>query len=146
VEWGMTISSALIPLLLGVALATCSMGSPSTVRTSNTGLFQLLLPLACERITTLCVPPHGCHYLMLKHRELISGSSARRGIGVAAVVVVFGFHHLDPLRPLLGLLPSPSTRSACWRPSLRRGSLSVERPLLSPWGGVARSSRLYPNR
>jgi cytochrome d ubiquinol oxidase subunit II len=111
-KWGMTISSALIPLLLGVALGDMLHGLAINSAHQYTGnFFQLLLPYGLwSGITTLVLSLlMGVTYLMLKTTGELRERVVRfaGGIGVAAVVVVFGFITWTHFAHSSGFLPSP---------------------------------------
>lgn len=94
-QWGMAVGSALVPLLLGVALGDLLHGLPIDRAGNYTGsFFDLLVPygLWCGvTLLSLCLLL-GVTYLMLKttgplHERAVSWS---RPIGAVAVVTVFG--------------------------------------------------------
>ncbi len=111
-KWGMTIGSALIPLLVGVALADLLHGLPINSHHEYTGnFFNLLTPFGLWSGITLLVLSlmMGATYLTLKTTGELHERSQRAaaGIGVAAIVVTFGFMTWIHVGLSTGFVPKP---------------------------------------
>jgi cytochrome d ubiquinol oxidase subunit II len=111
-RWGMTIGSALIPFLVGVALGDLLHGLPINSQHEYTGGFwQLLTPFGLWSGLTLTVLSllMGSTYLSLKTTgELqVRAQQAAIGAGVAAVVVTFGFMTWIHVGLGTGFVPEP---------------------------------------
>ena len=111
-RWGLTVGSALIPFLLGVALGDLLHGLPINSHHDYTGGFwQLLTPFGLWTGLTLTVLSllSGATYLALKttgdlHRR---AQNAATGIGAVAVVVAFGFMTWVHVGLSTGFVPEP---------------------------------------
>ncbi|HMK63203.1 MAG TPA: cytochrome d ubiquinol oxidase subunit II, partial [Acidimicrobiales bacterium] len=95
-RWGMTIGSALIPLLVGVALGDLLHGLPVNAQHEYTGnFFDLLTPFGLWSGVTLLVLSlmMGATYLTLKTTGELHARARQAAtvIGVVAMVVTFGF-------------------------------------------------------
>src|SRR5215469_12069960 len=95
-RWGMTIGSAAIPFLIGVALGDLLHGLPINSQHEYTGSFwTLLTPFGLWTGLTLTVLSllMGATYLTLKTTGDIHARAQRAasGIGAVAVIVSFGF-------------------------------------------------------
>jgi cytochrome d ubiquinol oxidase subunit II len=111
-RWGMTIGSALIPFLVGVALGDLLHGLPINSQHEYTGSFwQLLTPFGLWTGLTLTVLSllMGSTYLALKTTgELqVRSQQAAIGIGLAAVLVTFGFMTWVHVGLSTGFVPEP---------------------------------------
>ncbi len=111
-RWALTIGSALIPLLLGVALGDLLHGLPIDSSHNYTGSFWgLLVPYGLYTGITLVVMCllMGATYLSLKTtgalHERVSGLA--RPIGWLAVLVVFGFVTWTHVGLGKGFVPNP---------------------------------------
>jgi cytochrome d ubiquinol oxidase subunit II len=111
-RWGLTVGSALIPFLIGVALGDLLHGLPINSHHEYTGGFwQLLTPFGLWTGLTLTVLSllSGATYLSLKttgdlHRRAQSAATA---IGVVAVIVTFGFMTWVHVGLSTGFVPEP---------------------------------------
>ena len=111
-RWGLTVGSALIPFLLGVALGDLLHGLPINSEHNYTGGFwQLLTPFGLWTGLTLTVLSllSGATYLSLKttgdlHRR---AQNAATWIGVGAVIVTFGFMTWVHVGLSTGFVPEP---------------------------------------
>src|SRR6516162_9040520 len=95
-RWGLTIGSALIPFLVGVALGDLLHGLPINSQHEFTGSFwDLLTPFGLWTGLTLTVLSlmSGATYLTLKTTGELHTRAQRaaEAIGLAAIVVAFGF-------------------------------------------------------
>jgi cytochrome d ubiquinol oxidase subunit II len=111
-RWGMTIGSALIPFLLGVALGDLLHGLPINSQHEYTGGFwQLLTPFGLWTGLTLTVLSllMGAIYLTLKTTgDLhVRAQRAASGIGAVAVIVSFGFFTWIHVGLSTGFVPEP---------------------------------------
>jgi cytochrome d ubiquinol oxidase subunit II len=111
-RWGMTIASALIPFLVGVALGDLLHGLPINSQHEYTGGFwQLLTPFGLWTGLTLTVLSllMGSTYLSLKTTGELQARAQRSatGIGVAAVIVTFGFMTWVHVGLGTGFVPEP---------------------------------------
>ncbi len=111
-KWGMTIGSALIPLLVGVALADLLHGLPINAHHEYTGnFFNLLTPFGLWSGVTLLVLSlmMGATYLTLKTTGELHERAQRaaEGIGVASIVVTFGFMTWIHVGLSTGFVPKP---------------------------------------
>jgi cytochrome d ubiquinol oxidase subunit II len=111
-RWGMTIGSALIPLLAGVALGDLLHGLPINSQHQFTGgFFTLLTPFGLWTGVTLLVLSlmMGATYLSLKTTGELQARAQRAagGIGVAAIVVTFGFMTWIHVGLSTGFVPEP---------------------------------------
>jgi len=111
-KWGMTIGSALIPLLVGVALADLLHGLPINAHHDFTGnFFDLLTPFGLWSGVTFLVLSlmMGATYLTLKTTGELHERAQRAasGIGVAAIVVTFGFMTWIHVGLSSGFVPKP---------------------------------------
>ena len=111
-KWGMTIGSALIPLLVGVALADLLHGLPINAHHDFTGnFFDLLTPFGLWSGVTFLVLSlmMGATYLTLKTTGELHERAQRAasGIGVAAIVVTFGFLTWIHVGLSTGFVPKP---------------------------------------
>ncbi len=111
-RWSLVVGSALVPLLLGVALGDLLHGLPINGSHDYTGSFvDLLLPYGLWTGLTLLVLSllMGATFLSLKTtgelHERTRRASAR--IGAAAVVVVFGFLTWTHVGLTTGFVPKP---------------------------------------
>jgi cytochrome bd ubiquinol oxidase subunit II len=111
-RWGLTIGSALIPLLIGVALGDLLHGLPINSHHEYTGSFwELLTPFGLWTGLTLLVLSllSGATFLTLKttgelHRR---ARRAATGIGLVAVVVSVGFMTWVHVGLSTGFVPEP---------------------------------------
>ncbi len=111
-RWGLTIGSALIPLLVGVALGDLLHGLPIDKAHQFTGnFFTLLTPFGLWSGVTLLVLSllMGSTYLMLKTTGELHARAQRAAtvLGVAAVVVTFGFMTWIHVGLSTGFVPEP---------------------------------------
>jgi len=111
-RWGMTVGSALIPFLVGVALGDLLHGLPINSQHEYTGGFwQLLTPFGLWTGLTLTVLSllMGSTYLALKTTGdlQVRAQRAAIGIGVAAVLVSFGFMTWVHVGLSTGFVPEP---------------------------------------
>jgi cytochrome d ubiquinol oxidase subunit II len=111
-RWGMTIGSALIPFLLGVALGDLLHGLPINSQHEYTGSFwTLLTPFGLWTGLTLTVLSlfMGAAYLTLKTTGEIHARAQRAtaGIGAVAVIVSFGFFTWIHVGLSTGFVPEP---------------------------------------
>jgi cytochrome bd ubiquinol oxidase subunit II len=111
-RWGMTIGSALIPFLLGLALGDLLHGLPINSQHEYTGSFwNLLTPFGLWTGLTLTVLSlmMGATYLALKTTgELLARAQrAATGIGAVAVVVAIGFFTWVHVGLSTGFVPEP---------------------------------------
>jgi cytochrome bd ubiquinol oxidase subunit II len=111
-RWGMTIGSAVIPFLVGVALGDLLHGLPINSQHEYTGGFwQLLTPFGLWSGLTLTVLSllMGSTYLSLKTTGVLQvrAQQAAIGIGVAAVIVTFGFMTWVHVGLSTGFVPEP---------------------------------------
>ena len=111
-RWGMTIGSALIPFLLGVALGDLLHGLPVNSQHEYTGSFwDLLTPFGLWTGLTLTVLSlmMGATYLTLKTTGELHARAQRAatGIGAVAVVVAFGFFTWVHVGLSTGFVPEP---------------------------------------
>ena len=111
-RWGLTIGSALIPFLIGVALGDLLHGLPINSQHQYTGGFwQLLTPFGLWTGVTLTVLSllSGATYLALKttgdlHQRALNFATV---IGVVAVIVTFGFMTWVHVGLSTGFVPEP---------------------------------------
>jgi cytochrome d ubiquinol oxidase subunit II len=111
-RWGLTIGSALIPFLVGVALGDLLHGLPINSHQQFTGNFlNLLTPFGLWTGLTLVVLSLllGSTFLMLKTTGELHqrAQKAATGIGLVAVVVTFGFMTWIHLGLGTGFVPRP---------------------------------------
>ncbi|HYA69200.1 MAG TPA: cytochrome d ubiquinol oxidase subunit II, partial [Acidimicrobiales bacterium] len=111
-RWGMTIGSALIPLLVGVALGDLLHGLPINSSHEYTGSFwDLLTPFGLWTGVTLMVLSllMGATYLTLKTTGELHERVERVtvAIGVVAVLVTFGFMTWLHVGLSTGFVPKP---------------------------------------
>ena len=111
-RWGLTIGSALIPLLAGVALGDLLHGLPINSAHQYTGSFWgLLTPFGLWTGVTLLVLSlfMGATYLTLKTTGELHERAQRAAtaIGVASVVVTFGFMTWIHVGLSTGFVPKP---------------------------------------
>ena len=111
-RWGLTIGSALIPLLAGVALGDLLHGLPINSAHQYTGSFLgLLTPFGLWTGVTLLVLSlfMGATYLTLKTTGELHERAQRAAIviGVASVVVTFGFMTWIHVGLSTGFVPKP---------------------------------------
>ncbi|HTU37603.1 MAG TPA: cytochrome d ubiquinol oxidase subunit II [Acidimicrobiales bacterium] len=111
-RWGLTIGSALIPFLIGVALGDLLHGLPINKDHQYTGGFwQLLTPFGLWTGVTLTVLSllSGATYLGLKTTGELHDRVHRFAtvIGVVAVVVAFGFYTWLHVGLSTGFVPEP---------------------------------------
>jgi cytochrome d ubiquinol oxidase subunit II len=111
-RWGMTIGSALIPFLIGVALGDLLHGLPINSQHEYTGSFWgLLTPFGLWTGLTLTVLSLfvGATYLTLKTTGDINARAQRAasGIGAVAVIVSFGFFTWVHVGLSTGFVPEP---------------------------------------
>ncbi len=111
-RWGLTIGSALIPLLVGVALGDLLHGLPINAAHQYTGSFWgLLTPFGLWTGVTLLVLSllMGATYLTLKTTGELHERAQRASavIGVVAVVVTFGFMTWIHVGLSNGFVPKP---------------------------------------
>ena len=111
-RWGLTIGSALIPLLAGVALGDLLHGLPINKAHQFTGSFwTLLTPFGLWTGVTLLVLSlfMGATYLTLKTTGELHARAQRAavGIGALAVVVTFGFMTWMHVGLSTGFVPKP---------------------------------------
>jgi cytochrome d ubiquinol oxidase subunit II len=111
-RWGMTIGSALIPFLIGVALGDLLHGLPINSQHEYTGSFWgLLTPFGLWTGLTLTVLSlfMGATYLTLKTTGDIHARAQRAasGIGAVAVIVSFGFFTWVHVGLSTGFVPEP---------------------------------------
>jgi cytochrome d ubiquinol oxidase subunit II len=109
---GMTVGSALIPFLVGVALGDLLHGLPINSQHEYTGGFwQLLTPFGLWTGLTLTVLSllMGSTYLALKTTGDLQARAQRAaiGIGVAALLVTFGFMTWVHVGLSTGFVPEP---------------------------------------
>jgi cytochrome d ubiquinol oxidase subunit II len=111
-KWGLTIGSALIPLLVGVALGDLLHGLPINAQHEYTGnFFDLLTPFGLwsgVTMVALCLLMGGT-YLTLKTTGELHARIQRAtvGIGVVAIVVTFGFMTWLHVGLSTGFVPKP---------------------------------------
>ena len=111
-RWGLTIGSALIPLLAGVALGDLLHGLPINGAHQFTGnFFTLLTPFGLWTGVTLLVLSlfMGATYVTLKTTGELHERAQRAAtvIGVASVVVTFGFMTWIHVGLSTGFVPKP---------------------------------------
>ena len=111
-RWGLTIGSALIPFLVGVALGDLLHGLPINSQHKFTGGFwQLLTPFGLWTGVTLVVLSllSGATYLSLKTTGELHDRAQRSaaGIGLVAVIVTFGFMTWIHVGLGTGFVPEP---------------------------------------
>ncbi len=111
-RWGMTVGSALIPFLLGVALGDLLHGLPVNSHHQFTGgLWQLLTPFGVWTGVTLVVLSLlvGATYLTLKTTGELHERAHRAAtvIGLVAVIVSFGFMTWVHVGLSTGFVPEP---------------------------------------
>lgn len=111
-KWGLTIGSALIPLLVGVALGDLLHGLPINAHHEYTGnFFGLLTPFGLWSGVTMLVLSllMGGTYLTLKTTGELHARVQRVTvtIGVAAIVVTFGFMTWIHVGLGSGFVPKP---------------------------------------
>ncbi|MFZ0249157.1 MAG: cytochrome d ubiquinol oxidase subunit II [Acidimicrobiales bacterium] len=111
-RWGLTIGSALIPLLVGVALGDLLHGLPINKSHQFTGSFwTLLTPFGLWTGVTLLVLSlfMGATYLTLKTTGELHARAQRASvvIGAVAVVVTFGFMTWIHVGLSTGFVPKP---------------------------------------
>ena len=111
-SWGLTIGSALIPLLVGVALADLLHGLPINAAHQFTGnFFTLLTPFGLWTGVTMLVLSllMGSTYLTLKTTGELHDriQKATVGIGIASIVVTFGFMTWIHVGLSFGFVPKP---------------------------------------
>src|SRR5215469_13620238 len=111
-RWGMTIGSAAIPFLIGVALGDLLHGLPINSQHEYTGSFWgLLTPFGLWTGLTLTVLSlfMGATYLTLKTTGDIHARAQRAaaGIGAVAVIVSFGFFTWIHVGLSTGFVPEP---------------------------------------
>ena len=111
-RWGLTIGSALIPLLVGVALGDLLHGLPINKAHQFTGSFwTLLTPFGLWTGVTLLVLSllMGATYLTLKTTGELRKRAQRAAvaIGALAVVVTFGFMTWLHVGLSMGFVPKP---------------------------------------
>jgi len=111
-RWALTIGSALIPLLVGVALGDLLHGLPINSAHQFTGnFFTLLTPFGLWTGVTLLVLSlfMGATYLTLKTTGELHERAQRAAtvIGVVAVVVTFGFMTWIHVGLSTGFVPKP---------------------------------------
>jgi cytochrome d ubiquinol oxidase subunit II len=111
-RWGLTIGSALIPFLVGVALGDLLHGLPINSQHEFTGSFwDLLTPFGLWTGLTLTVLSlmSGATYLTLKTTgELHTRAQhAAEAIGLVAIVVAFGFMTWVHVGLSTGFVPEP---------------------------------------
>ncbi len=111
-RWGMTIGSALIPLLVGVALGDLLHGLPINGQHQFTGnFFTLLTPFGVWTGLTLLVLSllMGATYLTLKTTGELHERAQRAAtaMGVLAVLVTFGFMTWTHVGLSTGFVPEP---------------------------------------
>jgi cytochrome d ubiquinol oxidase subunit II len=111
-RWGMTIGSALIPLLVGVALGDLLHGLPIDSQHQFTGtFFDLLTPFGLWSGLTLLVLSllMGATFLTLKTTDELRERARRAaaGIGLISIVVTFGFMTWIHVGLGAGFVPRP---------------------------------------
>ncbi len=111
-RWGLTIGSALIPLLLGVGLGDLLHGLPINSSHEFTGnFFDLLTPFGLWSGLTMLVLSllMGATYLTLKTTGELHDRAQRASvaIGAVAVVVTFGFMTWIHVGLSTGFVPKP---------------------------------------
>jgi cytochrome bd ubiquinol oxidase subunit II len=111
-RWGLTVGSALIPFLVGVALGDLLHGLPIDSKHNYTGGFwQLLTPFGVWTGLTLLVLSllSGATFLSLKTTGELRERAQRAasGIGLVAVVVAFGFMTWVHVGLSTGFVPEP---------------------------------------
>jgi cytochrome bd-type quinol oxidase subunit 2 len=111
-RWGMTVGSALIPLLVGVALGDLLHGLPINAQHQFTGnFFTLLTPFGLWTGVTLLVLSllMGATYLTLKTTGELHQRAQRAAtaIGALAVLVTFGFMTWIHVGLSTGFVPEP---------------------------------------
>ncbi len=111
-RWGLSIGSALIPFLIGVALGDLLHGLPINKQHEFTGGFwQLLTPFGLWTGLTLVVLSllSGATFLSLKTTGELQARAERAaaGIGVVAVIVAFGFMTWVHVGLSTGFVPEP---------------------------------------
>jgi cytochrome d ubiquinol oxidase subunit II len=111
-RWGMTVGSALIPFLLGVALGDLLHGLPINSSHEFTGNFlDLLTPFGLWTGLTLVVLSllMGATFLTLKTTGVLRDRARRAAelVGVVAVLVVFGFLTWIHVGLSTGFVPEP---------------------------------------
>jgi cytochrome d ubiquinol oxidase subunit II len=111
-RWGMTIGSALIPLLVGVALGDLLHGLPIDGQHQFTGSFwDLLTPFGLWTGVTLVVLSllMGATYLALKTTGDLHARCRRAAVvvGVIAIAVTFGFMTWVHVGLSTGFVPKP---------------------------------------
>jgi cytochrome d ubiquinol oxidase subunit II len=111
-RWGLTVGSALIPFLIGVALGDLLHGLPIDSKHQFTGGFwQLLTPFGIWTGLTLTVLSllSGATFLSLKTTGEIQARAQRAatGIGLVAVIVSFGFMTWIHVGLGSGFVPKP---------------------------------------
>ena len=138
-RWGLTIGSALIPLLVGVALGDLLHGLPINGTHQFTGnFFTLLTPFGLWTGVTLLVLSllMGATYLTLKTTGELHERAQRAAtvIGVVAVVVTFGFMTWIHVGLSNGFVPKPiealglmAVIAAAWLASVKADGLGLHR-------------------
>ena len=111
-KWGLTIGSALIPLLVGVALGDLLHGLPINAQHEYTGnFFNLLTPFGLWSGITmlvLCLLMGGTYLTLKTTGELHARiQRATAGIGAVAIVVTFGFMTWLHVGLSTGFVPKP---------------------------------------
>jgi cytochrome d ubiquinol oxidase subunit II len=111
-RWGLTIGSALIPFLVGVALGDLLHGLPINSRQEFTGnFFSLLTPFGLWTGVTLVVLSLfvGSTFLLLKTTGELHAraQTAAAAIGLLAIVVTFGFMTWIHVGLGTGFVPRP---------------------------------------
>jgi cytochrome bd ubiquinol oxidase subunit II len=111
-RWGLTIGSALIPFLVGIALGDLLHGLPINKDHQFTGGFwQLLTPFGLWTGLTLIVLSlfSGATFLSLKTTGDLHARAQRAatGIGVVAIVVAFGYFTWLHVGLSTGFVPEP---------------------------------------
>src|SRR5580704_368157 len=111
-RWALTVGSALIPFLIGVALGDLLHGLPINSSHDFTGnFFDLLTPFGMWTGFTLLVLSllMGATYLTLKTTGEIHdrAQKASAGIGAVAIVVTFGFMTWIHVGLSTGFVPKP---------------------------------------
>jgi cytochrome bd ubiquinol oxidase subunit II len=156
-RWALTIGSALIPLLVGVALGDLLHGLPINSSHDFTGsFFDLLTPFGLWTGLTLLVLSllMGATYLTLKttgeiHQRAQKASAA---IGAVAVVVTFGFMTWIHVGLSTGFVPKPiealglmAVIGAAWAAQAKAEGWAFTAAALGIAGAVgALFSELYP--
>jgi cytochrome bd-type quinol oxidase subunit 2 len=156
-RWGLTIGSALIPLLLGVGLGDLLHGLPINSSHEFTGnFFDLLTPFGLWSGLTMLVLSllMGATYLTLKttgelHERAQKASAA---IGVVAILVTFGFMTWIHVGLSTGFVPKPiealglmAVIGAAWAAQAKAEGWAFTAAAIGIAGAVgALFSELYP--